>query len=160
MQLAKVNGEVAFYIAAIDSEIVDTKGIKEANRMAMELAIKKVIEMVEEIAGTEICIHIDGNDHYRFDLSDGNTGREIKILEHIRGDQLFKTIGAASILAKVTRDRWMSAYSKSHPEYGFDRHKGYGTRAHQIALETFGILNIHRKSYSPIKHLIIRAKKI
>lgn len=81
-------------------------------------------------------------------------------MEHIRGDQLFKTISAASILAKVTRDRWMSEYGKSHPEYGFDRHKGYGTRAHQIALETFGILNIHRKSYSPIKHLIMRAKKI
>lgn len=82
-------------------------------------------------------IRIDGNDHYRFDFSDRKEHGAIRVLEHVRGDSKFKIIGAASIVAKVTRDRLMESFGQSYPDYGFEHHKGYGTRTHQAALECF-----------------------
>ena len=63
-------------------------------------------------------------------------------------------IAAASILAKVTRDRELVAFDKQYPEYGFARHKGYGTKAHMAAIEKHGICPIHRKSFAPVKKQI------
>lgn len=73
----------------------------------------------------------------------------------VKGDQKSINIAAASILAKVTRDRIMVQYNSKYPDYQFDKHKGYYTKTHQCALETYGILeNIHRKTYLPIKKLM------
>jgi ribonuclease HII len=63
-------------------------------------------------------------------------------------------ISAASIIAKVTRDRMMCDFSVEYEGYSFHRHKGYGTSKHQNALLTYGITSLHRKSYAPIKRLI------
>ncbi len=65
----------------------------------------------------------------------------------IRGDLTVKSIAAASILAKVTRDRLMCALAREFPVYGFDRHKGYGTLAHRHAIEIHGLCSLHRRSF-------------
>ena len=72
----------------------------------------------------------------------------------IKGDGLIPCISAASIIAKVTRDREMRAVDAQFPEYGFARHKGYPTREHFAALEKYGVLAEHRKSFAPVKKLL------
>lgn len=72
----------------------------------------------------------------------------------IKGDTLSESIAAASILAKVTRDRWMHTQAKEYPNYGFDQHKGYPTRGHIAALKTYGVTPIHRKSFQPVKNML------
>jgi ribonuclease HII len=72
----------------------------------------------------------------------------------IGGDALEPAISAASILAKVTRDRWMVALDREHPGYGFAEHKGYGTPAHLAALQRLGPCPHHRRSFAPVKILV------
>ena len=67
----------------------------------------------------------------------------------IKGDRTVKSIAAASIIAKVTRDKMMVKYAEEFPEYGFDRHKGYGTKIHQDAIQEHGACNIHRTTFKP-----------
>ena len=73
------------------------------------------------------------------------------VIAIVKGDQKSVSIAAASILAKVTRDRMMIEYDQMYPEYGFKDHKGYGTKKHLEAIEKYGILDIHRESYGPVK---------
>lgn len=82
-------------------------------------------------------------------LIDGNTGLAIPIPQRliVRGDACCTSIAAASVVAKVTRDRLMAAYSKRYPVYGFDKHKGYPTREHYACLQTYGPCPIHRRSF-------------
>ena len=65
----------------------------------------------------------------------------------IRGDELHPVISLASIVAKVSRDAIMTKYSKNYPEYGFEKHSGYGTKAHYEAIKKYGQTPIHRKSF-------------
>ena len=73
----------------------------------------------------------------------------------IRGDLLIKSIAAASVIAKVERDLEMERLDALHPGYGFARHTGYGTKEHQEALKSLGVSAIHRKSYAPIRALVL-----
>ena len=73
----------------------------------------------------------------------------------IGGDRTVPVISAASILAKVIRDREMVEYDREYPEYGFAAHKGYGTKEHLLALKKYGITPIHRRSFAPVKDLLI-----
>jgi len=75
----------------------------------------------------------------------------------IHGDALCLSIAAASIVAKVSRDRWMRALEDRYPGYGFGRHKGYGTAAHSAALARLGASDLHRRSYAPIAALASQA---
>lgn len=75
----------------------------------------------------------------------------------IRGDLLIKSVAAASVIAKVERDREMDRLDKLYPGYGFSKHKGYGTKAHQSALQALGVSELHRKSYAPIRKLLAAA---
>lgn len=75
------------------------------------------------------------------------------VIPIIKGDQKSVSIAAASILAKVTRDCIMKAYDVLYPQYGFAKHKGYPTKAHIEALHQYGVLDIYRKSYAPIKEM-------
>ena len=68
----------------------------------------------------------------------------------VKGDALSLSISAASIIAKVLRDRKMLEYAAIYPEYGFEKHKGYGTKQHLAALEAHGPISIHRKTFSPV----------
>jgi ribonuclease HII len=72
----------------------------------------------------------------------------------IKGDARCLSIAAASIIAKVTRDRLMLQLHEQYPSYGFDRHKGYGTPAHLAALRAYGVTPLHRKSFAPVRELL------
>ena len=115
-------------------EEIDTMNILEATRLAMRRAAEKVPAEVFLIDAVR---------------SVGLRGAERSI---IHGDAVSYAIAAASILAKVTRDREMEAESEKYPEYGFERHKGYGTKEHIEALKKYGPCPIHRRSF--IGHFI------
>jgi ribonuclease HII len=85
-------------------------------------------------------------------LVDGNRLPSLNVLAEaiVSGDALVPAISAASILAKVTRDRMLLEMHAQYPGYGFDRHKGYGTAQHLLALETLGPLEVHRRSFAPV----------
>jgi ribonuclease HII len=129
-----VSSCVAYGVGIVDSRIVDEINILQATKMAMRQAV----------AG----LHPPPD----FLLIDGNAPIESEVPQQtiIDGDALSFTIAAASILAKVTRDRLMVQWSGTFPQHGFDQHKGYGTKRHQDALKEHGITPIHRRSYAPI----------
>lgn len=117
-------------------EEIDTINILQASLLAMSRAIEGLSTPFDEA-------WIDGNHTPKTSY----TCRAI-----IKGDTLVAAISAASIVAKVTRDRMMQALDMEHPEYGFAQHNGYGTQAHLHAIHEHGPLDgIHRKSFAPIK---------
>jgi len=89
-------------------------------------------------------------------LVDGNRLPVLDVLAEaiVRGDSLVPAISAASILAKVYRDRWCVEYHQQFPQYGFATHKGYGTAAHMAALREHGACPQHRKSFSPVAEVL------
>ncbi len=89
-------------------------------------------------------------------LVDGNKTPDLDYKSYalIKGDQWQESISAASILAKVERDRQMLELDRKYPQYGFARHKGYPTKMHIAILETEGVSPVHRKSFGPVKRLI------
>ncbi len=86
-------------------------------------------------------------------LVDGRPVRTMRVPQTaiVKGDARSYSIAAASVLAKVTRDRLMVAFDRQWPEYGFAVHKGYGTARHLAAIEKFGPCPIHRRSFAPLK---------
>lgn len=139
-------------IGVISSEIIDQVGIREANRLAMQKALQQVFS---QIGNDFESVKIDGRDNYRFE--DINQ----KKLEYIiRWDGFIPEIQAASILAKVSRDTIMKELSKTYSNYGFEKHKGYGTCLHEELLSIHRPSDIHRKSYAPIKKLILEEEFI
>lgn len=93
-------------------------------------------------------------------LVDGNQLPKLLIPAQaiVKGDSKVKAISAASILAKVERDRIMVDYHKKYPDFSFHQHKGYGTGQHIAEIEQFGFLPVHRKTFNPVKTLILRQK--
>jgi len=91
-----------------------------------------------------------------FILIDGPQGITLPIPQKPirKGDQLCNSIAAASIIAKVTRDRMMLACHQKYPQYNFARHKGYGTKEHRKAIEKFGVCELHRKSFGGVKEYL------
>ena len=127
-----------FGISVVSEKIIDRINILQATRLAMRQA---VISLTKKIAGLDsLNIHV---------IVDGNMSLELNwpSTDIIRGDGKSKSIAAASILAKVTRDRIMREYDLIYPEYGFSRHKGYPTESHREILNRIGPSAIHRKSF-------------
>ena len=91
-----------------------------------------------------------------FLLIDGTQGLKFSIPQKSipKGDRLSNSIAAASIVAKVTRDRIMEEYHQQHPEYDFAKHKGYGTKEHRQAIKKFGICELHRKTFRGVKEYL------
>lgn len=84
----------------------------------------------------------------------------IPVYDMVKGDQKSISVAAASIIAKQLRDTMMKDYAIQYPNYGFEKHKGYGTKAHIEAIHQYGILPIHRKTYQPVKGMIENDSKI
>ena len=122
---------VAYAIAFVDHQTIDDINILQATLLAMEQAIAR-LPVKPEFA------LIDGN-------RDKDFGVPCKTVVH--GDSLSASIAAASVLAKVSRDDMMLAYAEEYPQYGFDVHKGYGTKAHYEALSIYGACPIHRMTF-------------
>lgn len=125
-------------------EEIDQIGLSAAVALAMQRALDEVINMHD----TEIDeIIIDGNINYLF--------QDTRTQAIIKADNTVPAVSAASIVAKVARDRWMATEACSlYPEYEFDTHVGYGTKRHIELLKHYGVTSIHRKSYKPIKALL------
>ena len=137
-----LGNSLAFGVYMVDSAVIDEIGIQEAVRIAMEKALEELESMLGRRAQYLI---VDGTN---VESIEGYSMEKIKA-----GDSKHYSISAASILAKVTRDRYMKEISKKYPVYGFEKHVGYGTKMHIEAINKYGICPIHRKSFSPIKEL-------
>lgn len=120
--------------------MADTKEIDEINILnATFLAMRRALENLKKECEGEYLVLVDGNFKIR-----GYKGKQEPI---IKGDAKSLSIAAASIMAKVTRDRMMREEAVKYPLYGFEKHKGYGTKQHRDAIEEHGVLDIHRKSF-------------
>lgn len=122
---------ISYSIAFATESEIDEINILNATHLAMNRAVDGLI------VPADYCI-IDGNS-----IKNMSTPHETMV----KGDAKSASIAAASILAKVTRDRYITELAKEYPEYGFDKHKGYGTKAHTEAILKYGVLPIHRKSF-------------
>jgi ribonuclease HII len=131
----------AFAIALADAAEVDSLNVLAASLLAMERAVRR-LKLRPDL------VRVDGNRLPAF--ADEPCYRLEAV---VRGDQIVPCISAASILAKVCRDRLMRRWHRKYPRYGFDRHKGYPTRAHFEALREHGPCAIHRLSFSPLRQL-------
>ena len=122
---------IAYGIGLASEQEIDEINILQATFLAMERALAQ-LSVRPELA-----------------LVDGNREKDfgIPVKTVVKGDSLSANIAAASILAKVTRDDMMLELAKQYPEYGFDIHKGYGTKAHYEALRTHGASPVHRNSF-------------
>ena len=131
---------VSFAIARVDVDVIDTINILQATMQAMREAVGRLNPAPERV------------------LVDGNRCPDLPypVRAVVRGDASVAVISAASILAKVARDREMVEMDRRYPDYGFARHKGYGTRAHRAALLRFGPSPIHRRSFAPVKSVLVR----
>lgn len=139
-----------FCIASVSADYISKKGLRRACKEVFRRAIKGFQKKYTD-AGIEISLlQIDGRDNFDFDI------RSEYI---IKGDQLVPAISAASILAKVSRDREMIQLHEKYPCYGFDEHKGYGTKQHQEMLELLGPCEIHRMNYEPVKRMLLSGLK-
>jgi ribonuclease HII len=127
--------EIRYAIAIADAEMIDRVNILQATHAAMNHALAQLRPPPEHV------------------LVDG---RPIKTMPFpqtalVKGDARSYSIAAASVLAKVTRDRMMLEFDKLYPEYGFAKHKGYGTPRHLAAIQKLGPCLIHRRTFAPLK---------
>jgi ribonuclease HII len=126
-------------VGICDHETIDRINILEATFLAMKKALNSLKTRPDIVL-------VDG----KFEIK--NTSMKQKAI--IDGDAKIFSIAAASIIAKVTRDKLMSEYGDVFPEYGFLKHKGYGTKMHLDAIKKYGPCAIHRKSFKPIKDFL------
>lgn len=139
-QLAPIIKERAldWSVAHATVEEIDELNILQATMLAMKRAV----------AGLTVrpnLVLVDGNRVPHLDIA---------VNAVVGGDETVAAISAASIIAKTTRDHWLMDLDRQYPEYGFAKHKGYGTAEHMAAIEKYGPLPVHRKSFGPIKKLI------
>ena len=128
---------VAYQVEFVEVGEIDRVNILQATMNGMQRAIEKLEPAPHRVM-------VDGNRAPRLSI-------EVKTI--IQGDRLIASISAASVLAKVYRDRLMLSMHKLYPDYGFDRHKGYPTAHHLNRLRTLGPCPIHRKSFAPVRNV-------
>ena len=122
---------VAYGIASSSEKEIDEINILNASLLAMKRAVMKMSESPDMIL-------VDGNKTFDFDIQQKAV---------VKGDSLSANIAAASILAKVSRDRFMEDLAKKYPEYRFEKHKGYPTKLHYEMVEAHGLSEVHRRSF-------------
>lgn len=126
------NEALSYAVGIVDNIKIDEINILEATKKALTIAIENLKLKPEYILT---------------DALDNINTLNIPYASVIQGDKNVYSISCASIIAKVTRDRIMEEYAKKYPEYLFEKHKGYGTKAHYEALKEYGLTPIHRKSF-------------
>lgn len=131
------HSKISFGVGIVSTQEIDQINILQASLLAMKLAYQNC-QIKADLA-----------------LIDGSINLKLGIDSEpmIKGDSRSYLIAAASIIAKETRDQIMLEYDKKWPEYGFAKHKGYGTKLHREAIFKYGICDIHRKSFEPIKSM-------
>jgi len=130
--------QIKWGVGIVSEKIIDRINILEATKLAMKRALKNLGVAADYLL-------LDGN----FLLEDLNISQKaVK-----RGDEMIWSCAAASVIAKVARDRLMVKYHKKYPQYGFDKHKGYGTVFHFRRINDYGPCKIHRSTFSPIRTL-------
>jgi len=124
-------------VGSVAAEEIDLLGLTAANELAMARAVRSLSLTPDYL------------------LVDCFTLKSVRIPHHgiVRGDRTCLSIAAASIVAKVYRDRWLAELGEQHPGYGFEQHRGYGVAAHREAIAAQGLTPIHRVSYAPLKAL-------
>jgi ribonuclease HII len=132
-----IKNAISIGIGVINADKIDEVNIYEATKLAMYQAIKRLNPQPEHVL----------IDAMKLNLTMPSTSI-------IRGDALSETIGAASVVAKVTRDHMMDALDKMYPEYGFKKHKGYPTKEHLANLHKYGPLPNYRFTFGPVRDLI------
>lgn len=137
-----LQSKAVFAVGKATPNEIDQLNIRQATALAMKRAITNLLKRIAP-AKVDLAL-VDGDN-----LDD--LGVPCKFV--IDGDSTCPIISAASIIAKVVRDRLMVAYDKRYPQYGFAKHKGYPTREHIEAIKRFGICPIHRRSFSPVKEI-------
>lgn len=130
---------IAVEIGMDSSERIDEINIYQASKEAMEKAIEKVRKKVP--------LDVVLTDAMPMEL-------DIPVIPIVKGDAKSITIAAASVVAKVTRDRMMIELDQKYPLYGFKNHKGYPTKKHLEAIKTYGLIDGYRKTYGPVKELL------
>jgi len=125
----KIKQNAKYFIYEASATKIDTYGLS--------YCIKEALNAIIEHFGEKITYIFDGNSNFGV--------KNIHTL--IKADQKIKEVSAASIIAKVYRDNQMIEFAKKYPQYGFEKHKGYGTKAHLEAIANYGYSDIHRKSY-------------
>jgi ribonuclease HII len=131
---------VAWSIAAVDAETIDRINIRQASLLAMRRA-------VEQLALSPDFLLIDGRDTIQWDCPQQAV---------VKGDATSFSIAAASVLAKVHRDKLLVEWDREYPGYGLVQHKGYGTPEHLAALARLGPTPLHRKSFHPVTQTVLR----
>lgn len=133
-----IDAAVAYSVVFVHPDVIDEINIRQATHKAMQ-------EAADGLKIKPELLLVDGNDGIPFE------GFESEYV--IKGDSKLECIAAASIIAKVTRDRYMREMDEKYPDYGFAKHKGYGTKAHMEAIQEIGICPLHRKSFMTDKVL-------
>jgi ribonuclease HII len=131
-------------VGIVTAGTIDRMNILEATFLAMKEAVSDFRRKAKEtgLSTDELLLLVDGNQAI--------PNLSVKQEAVVGGDASVKSVAAASIIAKVTRDRMMLGYDAEYPAYGFAKHKGYGTKAHMDALRRFGPCPIHRMSFRPV----------
>ncbi|MGI9028353.1 MAG: ribonuclease HII [Candidatus Saccharimonadales bacterium] len=117
---------------------IDELGLTASTTLAIERAIEK----------------INNYDHIVIDGSINYLPDNARALTCVKADSLVPAVSAASILAKVARDNYMADQAKQYPQYGFELHVGYGTARHKRALVSYGVTDLHRRSFGPVRQLL------
>lgn len=130
---------LAYGIGIISPEVIDEVNIYEASKLAM---IEAINEVRKQISLEHVLI-----DAMPLDL-------DIETTSIIKGDAKSISIAAASVIAKVTRDKMMYELDKKYPEYGFSKHKGYPTKLHLSKIKELGLIEGYRKTYGPVKEIL------
>lgn len=131
--------EIDWHISFVQPQTIDKLNIYQAARLAMRRAISRLKNKPDIVL-------VDGKTKIK-DL-------DIKQLPIIKGDRYVFSIACASLIAKVSRDKYMKRTAKKFPCYGFEKHKGYGTKLHKEKLKKHGPCPIHRKSFEPVAKLL------
>ncbi|WP_201553904.1 MULTISPECIES: ribonuclease HII [Psychrobacter] len=155
---------IGYVVAEIPAAVIDQVNILQATMLGMRLCTEVLLKaiahpLVNSMRQVEVLF--DGNRCPELNESMlaelGIEKSTIDCQAWVKGDARHTSIAAASILAKVSRDKAMYALDAEHPEYGIAKHKGYPTRAHMEAIEKYGVLSAHRRSFAPVRKSLEKA---